>query len=113
MAASEAAKEALALSRFLGELGLSAADPIELASDNQAAIAISYNPEHHTRCKHVERRHFFVRECVERQQLRVPFVATVDNLADFFTKPLPAKRFFALRDALMNVPKAVPNTQPV
>ena len=72
--------------------------------DNQAAIAICYNPEHHSRMKHVDRRHFFVRECVEGHQLRVPFVKTVDNHADFFTKPLESKQFFRMRDTLMNVP---------
>ena len=106
MAASEAAKEALSLARFLGELGFPPDEPTELGLDNQAAIAISYNPEHHTRCKHVDRRHFFVRECVENKQLRVPYVNTLDNLADFFTKPLPAKQFFAMRDKIMNVPAA-------
>ena len=54
--------------------------------------------------KHVERRHFFVRECVEKHLIRVPFVSTVDNLADFFTKPLPARVFFPMRDVIMNVP---------
>ena len=46
-----------------------------------------------TRTKHIDRRHFFVRECVENMQLRVPFVGTADNAADFFTKPLAAKAF--------------------
>ena len=105
MAASEAAKEAIYLARFLGELGLPQTDPVEMAMDNQAAIAISYNPELHSRTKHIDRRHFFVRECVENMQLRVPFVGTADNAADFFTKPLAAKAFYALRDRLMNVPR--------
>ena len=105
MAASEAAKEAIYLSRFLGELGLPQVDPVEMGMDNQAAIAISYNPEMHSRTKHIDRRHFFVRECVENMQLRVPFVGTADNAADFFTKPLAAKAFYALRDRLMNVPQ--------
>ena len=52
----------------------------------------------------LDRRHFFVRECVENMQLRVPFVRTLDNMADFFTKPLCAKNFFRMRDVLMNVP---------
>ena len=103
MAASEAAKEAIYLSRFLGELGYDQSEPVELGMDNQSAIAISYNPELHSRTKHIDRRHFFVRECVENHQIRVPFVKTVDNLADFFTKPLP-KTFFAMRDKIMNVP---------
>ena len=75
-----------------------------MAMDNQAAVALSYNPEFHSRTKHIDRRHFYVRECVENMQLRVPFVKTVDNLADFFTKPLTSKNFYRMRDILMNVP---------
>ena len=37
-------------------------------------------------------------------QLRVPYVNTVNNLADFFTKPLAKNDFFRMRDELMNVP---------
>ena len=48
----------------------------------------------HQRTKHIERRHFFVREVVENEKIRVPFVKTVDNLADFFTKPLDGGRSF-------------------
>ena len=53
--------------------------------------------------KHVERRHFFVRECVENHSLRVPFVSTVENFADFFTEALAGPQFFKLRDAIMNI----------
>ena len=103
VAASEAAKEALALRMFLADLGVCDDAPTSLASDNQAAIATAYNPEHHSRMKHVERRHFFVRECVENLHVVVPYVPTCDNLADFFTKALDPKHFFAMRDKLMNV----------
>ena len=107
MAASEAAKEALHLRSLLEELGVPTRDaPTHMSMDNQSAIAVSYNPEHHGRMKHVERRHFFVRECVENQQLVVPFVATHENMADFFTKPLPPKLFFPLRNRIMNVPSS-------
>ena len=71
--------------------------------DNSGAIDVAYNPEHHTRMKHVERRHFFVREAVENHLIRCPFVSTDKNLADFFTKPLSAKVFFPLRDKIMNI----------
>ena len=49
--------------------------------------------------KHVERRHFYLRELVEDHVIRVPFVATVDNIADFFTKPLKSKDFFRMAHA--------------
>ena len=102
MAASEAAKEALHLRTVLKELDAADDSPMHLSVDNQSAIAVAYNPEHHSRMKHVERRHLFIRECVENLQIVVPFVSTHDNLADFFTKPLAHKKFFALRDLIMN-----------
>ena len=60
--------------------------------------------EHHDRMKHVQRRHFFVRDMVEKFEINVPFVRTADNAADFFTKPLPSKKFFAMRRIIMNEP---------
>jgi len=52
--------------------------------------------------KHVARRHFFVRDMVESLEIEVPFVRTLDNIADFFTKPLNAKQFHAMRRIIMN-----------
>ena len=90
MAASDASKEAVYLQRFVAELSIIDPSPISLSVDNKGAVDLAYNPEHHKRTKHIERRHFFVREAVERGEIRVPFVRTDDNLADFFTKPLPS-----------------------
>ena len=62
------------------ELGLTdlESDPMELFMDNRSGIDVAYNPEHHTKMKHVARRHFFVRELVEEGTLRVSFVGTSD-----------------------------------
>ena len=104
VALNEASKECVYLNRFLDELGFGTSNgPPRLATDNSAARDLSYNPEHHEKVKHVERRHFYVRELVEEQQLVVPFVSTVDNMADFFTKPLEPKHFFRFRNQIMNV----------
>ena len=104
MAASEAAKDSIYLQRFLVELGLAnESDMASLAVDNTAAIDLAYNPQHHKRTKHIARRHFFVRECVENMSLTVPYVRSAENLADFFTKPLPPRVFQTLRDTIMNV----------
>ena len=103
VALNEASKECVFLDRFLSELGFAASSPVRLATDNSAARDLSYNPEHHDKVKHVERRHFYVRELVEEQQLVVPYVSTVDNMADFFTKPLDGKHFYRFRNQIMNV----------
>ena len=108
MAGSEAAKEAVYFRRFQEELGYPDALPTELAMDNQAGIAIAYNPELHTKTKHIARRHFFIRELVEQQRITVPFVKTVDNWADFFTKALKPKQFTAMRNAIMNIRAQTP-----
>ena len=106
MAGSEAAKEAIYLSAFLRELGFDMSEPPPLRMDNKSAIDLAYNPEHHARTKHIDRRHYFIRECVEQGRLRVPFVPTAENVADFFTKPLMGKDFFRMRDRVMNVPQS-------
>ena len=103
MAASDAAKEAIHLSALSKDIGVGSGGAVDLFIDNKSAIDVAYNPEHHGKMKHVERRHFFIREVVEDHKIRCPFVATVDNLADFFTKPLRASVFFPMRDRIMNV----------
>ena len=53
--------------------------------------------------KHVQRRHFFVRDMVESFELEVPFVHTADNIADMFTKPMRnAADFHRLRRIVVN-----------
>ena len=69
--------------------------------DNTAARDLAYNPEHHERTKHIDRRHFYVRELVEDGRITVPFVRSADNIADFFTKPLAPAPFTAFRDRIM------------
>ena len=77
VAASEAAKEAVYLSRFLTQMGFASAEPPELATDNKAARDLAYNPEHHDKTKHIERRHFYIRELVEELEITVPYVNTI------------------------------------
>eukprot|EP00965_Chrysotila_dentata_P083675 2760939-Pleurochrysis_carterae.AAC.1 len=62
IAASEATKEAVYLRTLFADRGLAPKQPTTLAMDNKSAIDLAYNPEHHQRSKHIDRRHFFVRE---------------------------------------------------
>ena len=41
--------------------------------------------------------------CPTEFELRVPLVSTVNNYADFFTKPLKSKAFLGLRNKIMNI----------
>ena len=102
-ALSEGAKDLVYFRKLLTGLGVPPAGPSACATDNQGARDLSYNPEHHNRSKHIERRHFFIRDMVEAQEIVVPLVNTNDNDADFLTKPLPPKRFKFLRRKIMNL----------
>lgn len=106
MALSEAAKEGVYLRNFLDDLGFGAAEAKPLSTDNSAAQKLAYNPEHHERVKHIDRRHFYIRDLVEDHVLTVPFVATASNISDIFTKPLAASSFYLPLSFTRRVPRA-------
>ncbi|CAI7788629.1 unnamed protein product [Closterium sp. NIES-54] len=81
------AHEARWLTFLLQELGYPQPTPT-LWCDNKSTIHLSQDPLYHTRTKHIELRHFFIRDLVQREQLNVDYVASDCNLADLFTKPL-------------------------
>ena len=87
MAASEAAKEALFLSRFLDELGHGSSEPVEMGMDNQAAIAISYNPELLTSCT-LEPNTSIVVTSSSGSASRTCSYEYPNNLADFSSRSL-------------------------
>nr|GFA24304.1 retrovirus-related Pol polyprotein from transposon TNT 1-94 [Tanacetum cinerariifolium] len=61
--------------------------------DSKLAIAISSNPLQHSRTKHIAVRYHFIKEHVEKGTIEVYFVKMDYQLADLFTKALPADRF--------------------
>nr|GEU36259.1 hypothetical protein [Tanacetum cinerariifolium] len=61
--------------------------------DSKSAIAISCNPVQYSRTKHIAVRYHFIKEHVEKGMIELYFVKTDYQLADLFTKALPANRF--------------------
>nr|GEZ20663.1 copia protein [Tanacetum cinerariifolium] len=66
---------------------------IPLYCDNRSAIALCCNNVQHSRSKHINIRHHFIREQVEKGVVELYFVTTDYQLADIFTKALPRERF--------------------
>lgn len=65
--------------------------------DNTSAINLTKNPVLHSRTKHIEIRHHFLRDHAEKEDVSFEYVNTKDKLADIFTKPLPSEPFLKIR----------------
>nr|GEX35314.1 copia protein [Tanacetum cinerariifolium] len=61
--------------------------------DSKSAIAISCNPVQHSRTKHIAVHYHFIKEHIEKGTIELYFVKTDYQLADLFTKALPADHF--------------------
>ena len=95
VAATEAAKEAVWLRKFLRDLEVvpDSEQPIALYCDNSGAVANSKEPRSHKRSKHIERKYHLIRDIVARGDVEVKKISTHDNIADPFTKTLSSRVF--------------------
>jgi hypothetical protein len=74
-----------------------------LMCDNTSAISVAKNLVFHKRMKHLEMRHNFLRDHVEKGDIEMRYIDTAGQLADIFTKPLDASHFAALQGKLVFV----------
>jgi hypothetical protein len=81
MAVSESTKEAIHLTRFLSEI-LDQPSTTIIFNDNQGAGQLSKYYVFHKRTKHVDIRHHFIREAVERGDIKVKYFPTDQMPAD-------------------------------
>jgi len=108
MALTQAATEAIWVSRFIAELqnvpeNLNTEDPedpeqytpphatappTKIFVDNQGAIALAHNPEFHARTKHIAIQEHYVREKVTTGEIVLAYLHTGDMIADCLTKNL-------------------------
>jgi hypothetical protein len=89
IAASTAGQETVWMRGLLRELGFKINDPSLILVDNQSAITVAKNPEHHGRMKHVDIRYHWIRQEIRRKNISIHYVPTGQNTADILTKPLP------------------------
>ncbi|GKE28069.1 hypothetical protein Tco_1443453 [Tanacetum coccineum] len=72
-------------------------DDVPIMRDNKGAINLSKNPVQYSRTKHIEIRHHFLRDNVQKGNISIEKIASEDNIADIFTKPLKREVFNYLR----------------
>ena len=94
-------RDALWLRRLLFRIGLTKTmETVTIKEDNSAVVSAVNTGNITVENRYIEPALFAVRGNVKRKELRVEKVDTEDNVADFFTMPLPMTRFEKLRTEL-------------
>ena len=77
--------------------------------DNTSTISLTKNPIQHSKTKHIEIRHHFLRDEVGKNEIILNIIDTEKQVADIFTNPLNNDRFSFLRRelGLCNPPKQI------
>jgi hypothetical protein len=89
IALAEAVREGKFLRQLCLDLKvLQVSNSILVNVDNQGAIQLAKNPVFHKRSKHIDIKYHFIRSELELGTINVKYVASEDNLADIFTKPV-------------------------
>ena len=99
IAAGLGCAQVLWMKQTLSDFGLTYSH-VPIKCDNTSAISISKNPVQHSRTKHIEIRHHFLRDHAQKGDITLDFVRTEDQLADIFTKPLNENQFVNIRRQL-------------
>jgi hypothetical protein len=89
VAAVEAGKAIKWTRSILQEFGYPVDHLSTLLIDNQSALTVSKNPEHHGRMKHLDLKFFWLRDQVEAGMISHIYIPTSDQIADILTKALP------------------------
>jgi hypothetical protein len=94
-------KQVLWLRQMLNELGFPQTSSTLVLGDNDAANLTAKNNTHHTRMKHIDINHHFIREHVDNKNIAVRWVPTHHQQADILTKALGRNLFTPLREMMM------------
>ena len=100
MAVSAASQEVLFLEKLSREI-TGRCGKIVILEDNQACIAMAKNPLFHRRTKHVDIRHHFIRELVQKGVIELTYCPTEDMAADLLTKGLGRLKTVKFRAILL------------
>lgn len=89
MALTDASREAIWWQSVLKELiSLDSTTPTVIHYDNKGAGELALNPCHHSRSKHIDVKHHYIRGCISMSTISLFQVPTLSMLADILTKPL-------------------------
>ena len=101
-AAGNATMDIMGVAYPVEELGMEFPFPFTLEVDNETARIFANASAHRSKLKHIDCRQEWVKILRDKSVCTPVHVPTKDNLADLFTKILPAGDFIRLRDQLLH-----------
>ena len=85
------------LKNLFTEMGFSVPLGLPMCIDNQSAMQVAKNPEHHGRMKHLDLAFYWLRDVVDSKIISPIHIPTEENAADLLTKALSNVKFSYLR----------------
>lgn len=61
-------------------------------NDNQSAQKLTNNSMFHSRTKHIDIRHHFIRDAIKDNMIEIKYLSTNSMIADILTKPLTKEK---------------------
>ena len=99
MASGNCCAQILWMKYILVDFGLNY-QSVPIFCDNTSTINLTKNPIQHSKTKHIDIKHHFIRELVQNRKIQMNYVNTKDQLEDIFTKALSREQFTNLRAKL-------------
>ena len=100
VSATAAGQEILWLRNLFSELGFEPKGASTLHLDNQSALAVTKQPEHHGRMKHLDLRFYWLRDAVKAGLIAPRYISTKSMPADIMTKSLSRQSVQEMREML-------------
>jgi len=91
-------QEVIWMRQLMEDLQSQQNDPTIVFENNQAAICIAQNPQHHAKTKHIDIKYHFVWKKVLDHTIQLKYCPTNEMVADLLTKRLSHEKLVRLRD---------------
>ena len=75
-------------------------DPMTIFEDNQSMIAMTKNPQHHGKTKHIDSKFHYIREMVTMNKIELRYWKSDKMIADTLTKGIGKIQFAKLRSMI-------------
>ena len=72
-------------------------EQIPILFDNASTINLNQNPIQHFRTKHSEIKHHFIQDHIQRDDIKLNFINSKNQLVDIFTKLLYEEKFYFIK----------------